>query len=65
MVFIWDFEKLQHITGNPEVHIYGQGCAHAQERPEKDISSGFWLNWRLCTIGSESKLITVNYLYEY
>lgn len=39
------FEKLQPISGNL------QGCAHAQERPEKTLSSHLWLPW--CSVQAE------------
>lgn len=38
-------ENLQQVSGNPEgrAHVYGcelvQGCMHAQDRPEKTLSS--------------------------
>lgn len=41
------FEKLLCIPGNLEGHMYAQGCADAQERSEKVVSSRLWLTLRL------------------
>lgn len=37
------FEKFQHFPGNLEAHMWLQGYAHAQERPEKVLISHLWL----------------------
>ena len=39
-------EKLQHIPGNLEVHMFVQGWMYAQQRPEKTLSSHLWLTFR-------------------
>lgn len=48
------FEKLQHTCENPEGHDHAKGyahakdCVYAQERPEKVLSSHFWLTVWFC-----------------
>lgn len=43
------FEKLQHIPENLEGHVHAQGCAHTQERPEKNLSAHLWLTFTVQT----------------
>lgn len=41
-------EKFQHIPWNLENPVHAERDMHAQERPEKALSSLLWLILRLC-----------------
>ena len=50
LIYMSGLEKLQHIPGNLEGPTHDQYCVHAQERPEKALTSHIWLILRLCAL---------------